>query len=388
MKDKSLLFAAAFCGLSLFAESVQPCATARVPQAHPFGRLTDGRETHVWRLQSPDGLIMDFTDYGGRLVRAYAPDRYGNLADVAAGFNTAEEYEKFGFSMGTLIGRYGNRIADGKFALDGKTYQLPVNEIKGARHCNLHGGPQGWDTKVWQARAFVEGDVQGIAFSLVSPDGDMGFPGTVKVTATYRVCPKNVWRIDYEATTDKPTVINLTHHGYWNLAGEGSGSVLEQELMVFADMFTKTSAGLIPTENAPVAGTGFDFRVPRALGHAKAWMAAQDWLKPMDNWYDHNFVLRGEVGTMHPAARLRDMISGRTLEIFTTEPCMQMYGAQNFTDALPTKTPGRRQVPCGAVALETQHYPDSPNRPDFPSTVLRPGETFRSTTEYRFGAEP
>jgi len=378
MKNTMLLTVAAACGMSLFAD----------PVARPFGKLSDGRETHVWRLQSPDGLIMDFTDYGGRLVRAYAPDRYGNLADVTIGFNSAAEYEKHGFSMGTIIGRFGNRIADGTFTLDGKKVTLPINEAKDARHCNLHSGPDGWDTKLWTPKFFTEGATQGVAFSLVSPDGDMGFPGTVKATVTYRVCPKNVWKIDYEATTDKPTVINLTHHSYWNLAGEASGSVLDQELTVFADKYTQTTAGLIPTKDAPVAGTGFDFTVPRAIGHAQAWMAAQADLKPMDNWYDHNFVLRGEVGTMHPAATMRDKISGRTLKIETTEPCMQMYGAQNFTDELPTKTPGKRQVPFGGVALETQHYPDSPNHPEFPSTVLRPGETFRSTSVYTFGTEP
>jgi len=379
MKKTALAFVAAACGVSLFAD----------PVARPFGKLSDGREAHVWRLQSPDGLIMDFTDYGGRLVRAYAPDRYGNLADVTLGFNSAGEYEKYGFSMGTLVGRYANRIADGKFTLDGKVVQLPINEQTATRHCNLHGGPNGWDTKIWTPKFFTEGAVQGVAFSLVSPDGDMGFPGEVKATVTYRVCPGNVWKVDYEATTDKPTVVNLTHHSYWNLAGEASGSVLEQDLMIFADKFTKTTAGLIPTEDAPVAGTGFDFTVPRAIGHAKKWMAAQAWLKPMDNWYDHNFVLRGcEVAGLRPAAKMRDMISGRTLEISTTEPCMQMYGAQNMSDALPTKTPGKRQVPFAGVALETQHYPDSPNRPDFPTTVLRPGETFRSTTVYKFGTEP
>jgi len=378
MRKLCLLLFAAACGMSLRSE----------PVARPFGTLSDGRETRVWRLQSPDGLIMDFTDYGGRLVRAYAPDRYGNLADVTIGFNTAAEYEKYGFCVGTLIGRFGNRIADGRFTLDGTTYRLAVNEDKNGRHCNLHSGPSGWDSKIWTPRFFTEGAVQGVAFSLVSPDGDMGFPGTVKATVTYRVCPGNVWQVDYEATTDKPTVVNLTHHSYWNLAGEASGNVLDQELMIFADLFTKTTVGLIPTENAPVAGTGFDFTTPRAIGHAKDWMSAQAWLKPMNNWYDHNFVLRGEPGVLRPAAKLRDMISGRTLDVSTTEPCMQMYGAQNFTAALPTKTPGIRQVPFGGLALETQHYPDSPNRPDFPTTVLRPGETYRSTTVYRFGAEP
>ena len=352
-----------------------------------FGKLSDGREAKIWRIQGRGGLILDVSDYGGRLVRAYAPDRYGNLADVTLGWNSAAEYEKYGFSMGTLIGRFGNRIADGKFTLEGKEYQLAINEKKDKRHCNLHGGPVGWDKKIWDVKRLREGPVQGLELTLVSPDGDMGFPGTVTMKVTYRVYPNNVWAIDYEATTDKTTVLNVTHHSYWNLAGEASGSVLGQELMICADEYTKTSEGLIPTEIAPVKGTGFDFTSPRAIGAMSDWMAKADELKPMNNWYDHNFVIRGKAGELRQAAVMRDPASGRKLEIWTTEPCMQMYGAQNMTDALPAKTPGRNLCKCAGVALETQHFPDSPNRPDFPTTVLKPGETFKSRTEYRFSAE-
>ncbi len=359
--------------------------------AADFGKLSDGRQTQIHRLAGAGGLIVDVSDYGGRVVRVYAPDRHGNLADVTLGWNTAAEYEKFGFSMGTLIGRYGNRIADGRFTLDGKSYQLPVNENKTTsatrRHCNLHGGPDGWDTKIWKTRLFRDGDTPGIELSLVSPDGDMGFPGTVSCKVTYRVRPDNVWTVDYEATTDKPTVLNLTHHSYWNLAGEASGDVLSQELQIFADQYSQTDAGLIPTRNAPVKGTGFDFTEPRAIGAMAGWMAKQPELAAMDNWYDHNFVLRGRIGELHQAATMRDPASGRRLDIWTTEPCMQMYGAQNMDGTLPAKAAGRKYPQYAGVALETQHYPDSPNRPDFPSTVLRPGETFRSHTEYRFSAE-
>lgn len=352
-----------------------------------FGRLSDGRTAKIWRIQGRGGLILDVSDYGGRLVRCYAPDRYGNLADVTLGWNTPAEYEKYGFSMGTLIGRYGNRIADGKFTLEGKEYQLAINEKKDKRHCNLHGGPEGWDKKIWDVRRLREGPVQGLELKLVSPDGDMGFPGTVTMKVCYRVYPDNVWAIDYEATTDKTTVLNVTHHSYWNLAGEASGSVLGQELKIFADQYTRTSEGLIPTEVAPVKGTGFDFTELRKIGAMSDLMAKAEELKPMDNWYDHNFVIRGEAGKLRPAAVMRDPASGRKLEIWTTEPCMQMYGAQNMTDALPSKTAGRNLCKYAGVALETQHFPDSPNRPDFPSTVLKPGETFRSRTEYRFSAE-
>ena len=360
---------------------------ARPAKGRPFGRTADGRECRIWRITSPGGLVMDFTDFGGRLVRAYAPDRNGNLADVTLGWNSPQEYEKYGFCAGTLIGRFGNRIADGKFTLDGVEYQLPINEEGNGRHCNVHSGPKGWDSKVWDARPFRRGPVQGIEFSCVSEDGDMGFPGTVRAKVTYTVFPDNVWRLEYEATTDKPTVINLTHHSYWNLAGESSGDVLGQELKIFADEYSKTTPGLIPTENAPVAGTGFDFTELRPIGAKKALMEADESLKWMDNWYDHNFVLRGGNGPMKQAVLMRDPVSGRTMEIWTTEPGLQVYGAQNMTAELPAKAAGRTLCPFAGIVFETQHFPDSPNRPDFPSTVLRPGETYRSTTEYRFSAK-
>ena len=353
----------------------------------PFGKLSDGREAQIYRLQGLGGLILDVTDYGGRLVRCYAPDKYGNLADVTLGWNTAADYEKYGFSAGTLIGRYGNRIADGKFTLDGKEYQLPINENKAARHCNLHSGPDGWDKKLWKVKPLREGPVMGLELTYVSADGEMGFPGTVTCKVTYRVRPDNVWSIDYEATTDKPTVLNLTHHSYWNLAGESSGNVLGQELQIFADAYTQTTAGLIPTKDAPVKGTGFDFTEMRPIGAKADLMKADPALAPMNNWYDHNFVLRGEAGKLKQAVAMRDPVSGRRLEIWTTEPCMQMYGAQNMTTEVPAKAAGRTLCPYAGVALETQHYPDSPNHPEFPSTVLRPGETFTSRTEYRFSVD-
>jgi aldose 1-epimerase len=354
-------------------------------KAEPFGTTGLGEKAHLYTVEGAGGIRLVFSDFGGRLVECHVPGRDGRTADVTLGWNSAEEYVKYGFSMGTLIGRYGNRIADGRFKLDGRTWQLPINETSPApRHCNLHGGPQGWDTRVWKTEPFTDGDVKGLRLSYVSKDGEMGFPGTVHVKVTYSVLPDNVWRVEYEAVTDKPTVINPTHHSYWNLAGEASGNVLGQELKIYADKYTKTDAGLIPTADHPVKGTGFDFTVSRPIGAMAAWMAAQPDLKAMDNWYDHNFVLRGKIGVLKPAAEMYDPASGRLLEIWTTEPCMQMYGSQNMTEALPSKTPGRNLCRYAGVALETQHYPDSPNRPDFPSTVLRPGETFRSVTEYRF----
>ena len=356
--------------------------------AKPFGKLSDGRETKLYTIRGAGGLTLDVTDYGGRVVRVYAPDKYGNLADVTLGWNTAEEYEKNGFSMGTLIGRFGNRIRDGKFTLDGKEYQLPVNETTPVpRHCNLHGGPQGWDSKIWSVRPIFRGPVQGLELTYESADGEMGFPGKVTCKVTYTVLPNNVWAIDYEATTDKPTVLNLTHHSYWNLAGEASGNVLDQELQIFADQYSKTDDGLIPLENVPVKGTGFDFTELRKIGAKADWMAKCDAIKCTDNWYDHNFVLRGGTNGLHQAVLMRDPVSGRKLEIWTTEPCMQMYGAQNMKGTLNAKAAGRKLPQYAGVALETQHAPDSPNHPDWPTTVLRPGQVFKSHTEYRFSAE-
>ena len=364
------------CALSVLVG----CSTAE-----PFGVTAKGEKVSLYTLKGRGGLTLEVTDFGGRVVRCWAPDKSGKLADVTLGWNTVAEYEKNGFSMGTLIGRYGNRIRDGKFTLDGKTYQLPVNETTPApRHCNLHGGPDGWDTKVWKVER-AERDCLTLTF--VSPDGDMGFPGTVTCKVTYKVLSNNTWTIDYEATTDKPTVLNLTHHSYWNLAGEASGNVLDQELQVFADKWTRTDDGLIPVKDEPVKGTGFDFTTLRKIGAKADWMAAQPWLKCTDNWYDHNFVLRGKVGELKPAATMRDPKSGRKLEIWTTEPCMQMYGAQNMDGTMNAKAAGVKYQQFAGVALETQHYPDSPNHPEFPSTVLRPGETFRSRTEYRFSVE-
>ena len=378
-------------------ESEAEAAMGPVTRA-PFGVTAKGEKVSLYTLKGAGGLTLDVTDFGGRLVRCWVPDKSGKKADVTLGWNTVEEYEKNGFSMGTLIGRYGNRIRDGRFTLDGKEHQLPLNETTPApRHCNLHSGPDGWSTKVWKAEPICEKSdpndmkttVAGLKLTLVSPDGDMGFPGTVKCTVTYKVLPNNTWTIDYEATTDKPTVVNLTHHTYWNMAGEASGSVLGQELQIFADKWTKTDDGLIPLKDEPVAGTGFDFTTMRKIGAKADWMAAQAWLKCTDNWYDHNFVLRGKIGELHPAATMRDPKSGRKLEIWTTEPCMQMYGAQNMTaeKGLKAKAEGNTYGQFQGIALETQHYPDSPNHPEFPSTVLRPGETFRSHTEYRFSAE-
>ena len=391
--NKMTLVAVAGLALAGCGKNDASISDSDLPKIEPWGETKSGESAHLITLKGQDGLTLVVSDFGGRLVKCFAPGRDGEMADVTLGWNTIPEYEKLGFSMGTLIGRYGNRIKDGKFTLDGTEYQLPVNEKRPEpRHCNLHGGPDGWDTKVWKFTGFVRnaedgaGKVSGVEFALVSPDGDMGFPGTVTAKVRSSVFPGNVWRVEYSATTDKPTVLNLTHHSYWNLAGEASGNVLDQELKIYADEYTQTDAGLIPTVNTPVKGTGMDFTELRPIGAKADLMAAEPLFAPMDNWYDHNFVLRGKLGELHPAAEMFDPKSGRVLEVWTTEPCMQMYGAQNIggKGSVPSKTEGVSLVKYAGMALETQHYPDSPNHPEFPSTVLRPGETFKSVTEYRF----
>lgn len=350
-----------------------------------FGKTADGRDTKIYRIIGEGGLIIDVSDYGGRLVRCFAPDRYGNMADVTMGWNTAADYDKYGFSAGTLIGRNGNRIAKGKFSIDGVEYQLPVNENKARRYCNLHSGPDGWDKKIWDAKPFVNGKSRGIVLKYVSPDGEGGFPGEVTCEVTYLVSPDNVWSIDYKATTTKPTIVNPTHHSYWNLAGEDSGNVLKQKLQIFADEYTAIDDGLIPVANTSVDGTGFDFRNLREIGAMADWMKDNADLGCVDNWYDHNFVLRGKNGELKKACRMVDEATGRSLEIFTTEPCMQMYGAQNMTCLYPAKKQGSSLCQFAAVALETQHAPDAPNHKEFDQTILRPGQVFHSRTEYHFG---
>lgn len=369
---------AASCIIGLLAGAV-------MASPKPFGKLSDGRETKLWRLTGEGGMIVDVTDYGGRIVRVYAPDRHGNLADVTLGWNTAEEYEKFGYSMGTLIGRYGNRIADGKFTLDGKTYTLVCNETSPApRNCNLHGGPDGWANRIWDVSATKFEGNPALKLKLVSEDGDQGFPGKVEISVTYAVTPDNVLVIDYDAVTDKPTVINPTHHGYWNLAGEASGNVLSQQLMIFADEYTSITPGLIPVKNVPVKGTPFDFTSLRRIDALQETMKKDASLAPTDYWYDHNFMLRGKNGELKQACTMYDPVSGREMQIWTTEPAMQMYGAQNMDGTHPAKRPGSFYPAFAGMALETQHCPDSPNHPEFPSTTLRPGERFTSRTEYRF----
>ncbi|MFJ2791837.1 aldose epimerase family protein [Streptomyces sp. NPDC087290] len=314
-----------------------------------FGTLADGTPVHRWTLER-DGTRVRVLTYGGIVQSVEVPDRDGARAGVALGLPDLAGYETFtGPYFGALVGRYANRIGGARFELDGRTHRLAPNEGRN----QVHGGARGFDKRVWRAREVAGG----VELSLVSEDGEEGFPGRLAVSAAYTLDEGGALRITYRATTDAPTVLNLTNHTYWNLAGDGSGSALGQVLRIAAGRITPADAESLPTGAfLPVAGTRFDFREPEPVGAG----------------YDHNFVLDGT----GPAAELYDAASGRVLTVTTTEPGLQLYTADHFD--------GRPFGPCAGIALETQHFPDSPNRPEFPSTVLRPGEESVSTTVYGF----
>jgi aldose 1-epimerase len=316
------------------------------------------------------------TAYGAHLVSVKAPDREGKRADVVLGWDSLDGYlQQPNSYLGAVVGRYGNRIAHGKFMIDGKTYQIPINNGANA----LHGGPKGFDQYVWDSKE-VPG---GVEFTHVSPDGDMGFPGKLTATVRYTLHGDTL-RIDYSATTDKATVLNLTNHSYFNLHGDDKGNNLDFKVELNADRYTPVDAGLIPTgELAPVAGTPMDFRKPEAIG---ARIDADNEQLKRAGGYDFNWVLNGKPGTLRMAAKVTDPVSGRTLTVDTTEPGVQFYSG-NFLDGSLTGRHGIAYAKHAGFCLETQHFPDSPNHPDFPSAMLKPGETMHSTTTFTFGVE-
>jgi aldose 1-epimerase len=335
----------------------------------PFGTLPDGTNVELYTLTS--GTVeVRITNFGARIVSIMTPDREGKMADIALGYDSVDNYlTDDGTYFGAIVGRYGNRLNKGKFSIDGVAYQVPPND-----HGNsLHGGPVGFDHKVWS----VAEKGNGLEMTLVSKDGDMGFPGTLTVHVTYTL-DKDALHIAYEATTDKTTVLNLTNHTYFNLAGEGSGTILNQEMMLNADAFTPVDSGLIPTGVLePVEGTPMDFRKSTVIG--KRIEADFEQLK-LGGGYDHNWVIRK--GT-HEAARAYDPVSGRVLTVTTTEPGVQFYSGNFLKSAKPGKD-GHDYPKRSGFCLETQHFPDSPNQPKFPSTLLKPGQTMHSTTTFTF----
>ena len=346
-----------------------------------FGTLPDGRATQLYTLTNSTGAQVSITNYGGIITRILVPDRQGRLGDVALGYENVGKYVKGSPYFGALIGRYGNRIAHGKFTLDGKTYKLATNNEPGGVPCTLHGGNIGFDKLLWDASPFLTPDAAGLKLHLLSKDGDENFPGNLDVTVTYTFNNKNELRIDYAATTDKATPCNLTNHSYFNLAGEGSGTILNHIVTLKASRMTPVDKGLIPLGTiTPVKGTPFDFTTPRAFGSLID--VADEQLK-FGGGIDHNYVLDRSGPGLQKAAEIYEPITGRVMEIITEEPGLQVYSG-NFLDGTNI---GKSNIPYTyrtGFAMETQHYPDSPNQPNFPSTILKPGQKYQTSTIYRF----
>ena len=338
-----------------------------------FGRTADGR-TVTRHVLTRGSLRVHVLDYGAIVAAIEVPDRAGRPANVVLGLDTLRGYETVSPSFGAVVGRYANRIAGGRFSLDGQTYELPVNDGPNT----LHGGPKNFGKRLWRVET---SDATHLVLARRSPGGEAGFPGTLDVQVTYSLPEDGVLRIDYGASTDRPTVVNLTNHSYFNLAGEGAGSILDHVVQLESDAFTPTDAPQITTgEIRPVAGTPFDFRAPQPLGHR---IRAGDPQLVFAKGYDHSFVLRGTTGDLRPAATCIDPGSGRRLDVASTQPALQLYTG-NTLDGTLTGPSGRIYRSGDGVCFETQGFPDAPNRPAFPSTVLRPGERFRSATTFRF----
>jgi aldose 1-epimerase len=344
-----------------------------------FGKAPDSTPVDVYTITNAHGIRARILTYGGIIQSLETPDRTGKLGDVVLGFDDMPGYVKSSPYFGAIVGRYGNRIARGKFTLDGKTYTLAINNGPNA----LHGGIKGFDKVVWAAQPFSNDSSVGLVLTHTSPDGDEGYPGTLKAKVTYTLTDHDELAIDYEATTDKATPVNLTNHTYWNLAGEGSGDILGHVLTLESSAIVPVDSTLIPTGKLmPVAGTPFDFRTPTAIGARIG--TANEQLR-FGKGYDHTWVLDGarQNGLAH-AAHLTEPTTGRSLDIHTTEPGVQFYSG-NFLDGTAVGKHGHVYKFPNGLALETHHYPDSPNQPSFPSTILRPGQTYRSRTVYRFG---
>ena len=358
-----------------------PAMRAGVDSA-PFGSLANGQSTELFTLRNAHGIEVQFTNYGGIITSLKTPDRNGRFSDIVLGYDNLAGYVASSPYFGAIVGRYANRIARGHFALDGATYTLAVNNGPNS----LHGGLRGFDKVVWKARPFQNQEGQGVTLDYTSANGEEGYPGTLHTTVTYTLTPDDRLIVDYAATTDKATPINLSQHSYWNLVGNAPRDILGHVLTLNADATTPVDSTLIPTgEVAPVQGTPFDFRTPHAIGERVD--QRQNTQIRYGNGYDHNWVLNRDgaaAGALVLAARVVEPTSGRTMEISTTEPGIQFYSG-NFLDGSNIGKGGVVYHFRYGLALETQHYPDSPNHPNFPSTILQPGQQYRSRTVFKFG---
>jgi aldose 1-epimerase len=352
-----------------------------------FGSLPDGTATQLYTLTNSSGAQISVTNYGGIITRIVVPDRQGRLADVALGYDMVEKYVAGHPYFGAIIGRYGNRIANGKFTLDGKNYKLFTNNEPGGIPCSLHGGKIGFDKVLWTVTPLLTKDAAGLKLTYLSKDGEEGYPGNLDVTVIYWFNNNNEIRIEYHATTDKATPCNLTNHSYFNLAGEGSGTILNHILTLHASKLTAVDAGLIPVgKHVPVKSTPFDFTTPHSIG-ARVDTPGDEQLK-FGGGYDHNFVLDRAGPGLFKAAEVYEPVTGRVMEILTEEPGIQFY-CGNYLDGTNVAKSTIPYTYRTGFALETQHFPDSPNQPDktaFPSTILRPGQKYKTTTIYRFSA--
>jgi aldose 1-epimerase len=341
----------------------------------------DGKDVYLYSLTNSNGMTVKITNYGAIVTHIVVPDRDGKMADVALGYDSLEEYVADTPYFGAIVGRYGNRIANGEFTLDGKTYTLAKNNLNAGIDTSLHGGLKGFDKVVWDAKPRRKNSLE---LHYLSKDGEEGYPGNLNLTVRYVLTKDNALRIRYTATTDKATPLNVTNHTYFNLKGEGNGDILGHSLTLMASKYTPVNAGLIPTGKMPsVKGTPFDFTTAHTIGERVD--AKHEQIK-FGNGYDHNWVLDNQDGDLAQAAAVHEPTTGRTLEVWTTEPGVQFY-CGNFLDGTLTGKSGKKYNFRNGFCLETQHYPDSPNQPNFPSTILEPGKTYKSRTDFRFGVK-
>jgi aldose 1-epimerase len=340
-----------------------------------FEKEIDGKKTSLYILENANGITVYITNYGARIVSLLTPDKEGKCADIVLGFDSIDSYLKDKMYLGCIVGRYANRIKDGKFTIDGQQYNLFLNDGPNT----LHGGKKGFDKRVWDAKQ--EGN--SLTLSYLSPDGEEGYPGNLQVKKIYTLTDENELKMEYEAETDKATIVNLSHHSYFNLKGEGDTTILDHYLMAEADYFTPVDSTLIPTgEIRPVANTPFDFTKGKQIGQD---ISTENEQLKFGLGYDHNWVLnKDSANSLTLAAKLWEETTGRVMEIYTTEPAFQFYSG-NFMDGSVTGKSGKPYKYRAALAIEPQHFPDSPNHPEFPSTVLRPGEKYRQLSILKFG---